>query len=362
MGLFDFLKNKKKDKKTISKETGISDRLEFVTSIVEQIEKGTISRNDPYWNSSNVGLYPNDISGKEDLLFLSSLLPKLNRAKNLRNKIQIELITNLFRNYPISKSGITDEELYDLLYNWKQCKDSQTFQWSLDKLLNIVAKRITEKGKTAILKKTLLLFKTPESVYMFSDNKKVNQRIDFLLQEESSVRTDKTDEFGLVVVNYIDSIKEPNAKAAWVDLISYCIENSDKTAPPKNWITTTKSLLEKIDHKEFASKMIAWLAVNKDLLIAVHKREKGHLAVELNVEDEILYCKITDDGIGRKRAGELKSKSASLNKSMGMRITASRIAMLHQKNMNEVSISINDLVLANGDPGGTEVIIKIPLV
>ena len=94
----------------------------------------------------------------------------------------------------------------------------------------------------------------------------------------------------------------------------------------------------------------------------MHKREKGHLAVELNVEDEILYCKITDDGIGRKQAGELKSKSASLNKSMGMRITASRIAMLHQKNMNEVSISINDLVLANGDPGGTEVIIKIPLV
>ena len=101
-------------------------------------------------------------------------------------------------------------------------------------------------------------------------------------KKESSVRTDKTDEFGLVVVNYVDSIKEPNAKGAWVDLISYCIENSNKTAPPKNWLTATKSLLEKIDRKEFASKMIEWLSLNRDLLIAVHKREKGHFLKDAN--------------------------------------------------------------------------------
>jgi len=92
----------------------------------------------------------------------------------------------------------------------------------------------------------------------------------------------------------------------------------------------------------------------------MHKEEKGHLEIEVYGEDEILFYKITDDGIGRKEAAELKSKSASTQKSMGMRITADRIAMLQHR--NETSITITDLVLADGNPGGTEVLIKIPIV
>jgi len=93
----------------------------------------------------------------------------------------------------------------------------------------------------------------------------------------------------------------------------------------------------------------------------MHKKEKGHLEIELYNEEEIFFCKITDDGIGRKKATELKSKSASTHKSMGMRITSDRIAMLQQQKQNGTSISITDLVLSNGNPGGTEVLIKIPL-
>ncbi len=54
----------------------------------------------------------------------------------------------------------------------------------------------------------------------------------------------------------------------------------------------------------------------------MHKEEKGHLEIELFQQGELLCCKITDDGIGRKKAAELKSKSASTHKSMGMKITA----------------------------------------
>jgi len=93
----------------------------------------------------------------------------------------------------------------------------------------------------------------------------------------------------------------------------------------------------------------------------MHKKEKGHLAIELYLGEEILYCKITDDGIGRKKATELKSKSASVHKSMGMRITADRIQVLQQQHQKNTSISINDLVYPDGSPGGTEVLIKIPL-
>ena len=67
----------------------------------------------------------------------------------------------------------------------------------------------------------------------------------------------------------------------------------------------------------------------------MHKKEKGHLEIELYQQEEILFCKITDDGIGRKRAAELKSKSALTHKSMGMRITADRIGMLQRQQENE---------------------------
>ncbi|MEJ7680843.1 MAG: tetratricopeptide repeat protein [Segetibacter sp.] len=94
----------------------------------------------------------------------------------------------------------------------------------------------------------------------------------------------------------------------------------------------------------------------------MHKEEKGHLEIDLYLCDELLCCKITDDGIGRERAAELKSKSASTHKSMGMRITADRIAMLQQKKQINTTIKITDLVLPDGSAGGTKVLLKIPVM
>jgi hypothetical protein len=92
----------------------------------------------------------------------------------------------------------------------------------------------------------------------------------------------------------------------------------------------------------------------------MHKEEKGHLHIGISQNDDMLLCKIADDGIGRKRAAERRSKSAATHKSMGMQITANRIAMLHQEK-HDSFISINDLVLPDGNAGGTEVILKIPV-
>ena len=93
----------------------------------------------------------------------------------------------------------------------------------------------------------------------------------------------------------------------------------------------------------------------------MHKKEKGHLEIELYLTEKILFCKITDDGIGRKRAAELNTKSSLTYKSMGMRITADRIAILQQQEQNNAFISVNDLVLPDGRAGGTEVLIKVPV-
>ena len=71
--------------------------------------------------------------------------------------------------------------------------------------------------------------------------------------------------------------------------------------------------------------------------------------------------KITDDGIGRKQAERIASKSATKHKSMGLLITADRIAMMQSANGNEAAVIIRDLVDAHGDAAGTEVQIKIPV-
>jgi tetratricopeptide (TPR) repeat protein len=92
----------------------------------------------------------------------------------------------------------------------------------------------------------------------------------------------------------------------------------------------------------------------------MHKKEKGHLDIEVYTENEMLFYRITDDGIGRQKAAELKSKSASAHKSMGMRITKDRLAMLQQQ--NKTSVTITDLVLSDNRPGGTEVLIEMPVV
>jgi LytS/YehU family sensor histidine kinase len=92
----------------------------------------------------------------------------------------------------------------------------------------------------------------------------------------------------------------------------------------------------------------------------MHKKETGHLEIEFYRQEEALFCKISDDGVGREKAGELKSKSTLAHKSMGMRITANRIAILQQRNQENDYIKITDLILPDGCAGGTEVLLRIP--
>ena len=70
----------------------------------------------------------------------------------------------------------------------------------------------------------------------------------------------------------------------------------------------------------------------------MHKEEKGHLNIDVEQNNDELFLKITDDGVGRKTAAQLASKSATRHKSMGLKITADRIAILHkQTEMNHLS-------------------------
>jgi sensor histidine kinase YesM/streptogramin lyase len=93
----------------------------------------------------------------------------------------------------------------------------------------------------------------------------------------------------------------------------------------------------------------------------MHKEGQGHLSIELHRENGTLLCQITDDGIGRKRAAELKSKSASKGKSLGMQITSHRLALINSLHEKETTVQIIDLVDPAGEALGTRVVLKIPV-
>lgn len=90
------------------------------------------------------------------------------------------------------------------------------------------------------------------------------------------------------------------------------------------------------------------------------KEDKGNLDIRFFQRDGELFCIITDDGIGREKALKIKSNSTPTHKSMGMKITAERLALLQRENHSEDYIKITDLIPSDGKPGGTEILLKIP--
>lgn len=94
----------------------------------------------------------------------------------------------------------------------------------------------------------------------------------------------------------------------------------------------------------------------------LHKESAGQLRIHISREEtSLLECTIEDDGVGRAKAKELKSKSASTKKSLGMKLTEDRLALLNKQLQAEASVEVVDLIASDGEPAGTRVIIKIPI-
>ena len=86
---------------------------------------------------------------------------------------------------------------------------------------------------------------------------------------------------------------------------------------------------------------------------------QGRLDIELNMQDKILNCTIIDNGVGREKAEEMKSKTVEREKSMGLKITTERLALLNKEKELHTFYEIEDLKDENGTAIGTKVILKI---
>ncbi len=92
----------------------------------------------------------------------------------------------------------------------------------------------------------------------------------------------------------------------------------------------------------------------------MHKKDgKGKLSIRLTKLNKGLQCIIEDNGIGRAKAKEVKSKSAQKQKSMGMNITRHRMDMSSYLTNMTFEVNIEDLKSGSGEALGTRVLINI---
>lgn len=91
------------------------------------------------------------------------------------------------------------------------------------------------------------------------------------------------------------------------------------------------------------------------------KAEKGHLKIDIFTKNNYIVCRITDDGIGRAKSGEIKrTQPGQQHKSLGMKITSDRLKILNSINKSSLSVSISDIKSENGTVSGTMVELFIP--
>jgi sensor histidine kinase YesM len=92
----------------------------------------------------------------------------------------------------------------------------------------------------------------------------------------------------------------------------------------------------------------------------MQKEDNGTIMVEIKKEnEEFLNIAIIDDGIGREKAAELKSKSAT-HKSHGLKVTSQRIEMMNNLNSTGAKVNVIDLKDGLGNATGTRVELVIP--
>ncbi|MFN8265674.1 MAG: histidine kinase [Chitinophagaceae bacterium] len=93
----------------------------------------------------------------------------------------------------------------------------------------------------------------------------------------------------------------------------------------------------------------------------LHKNEKGKLIIDFSKGDQNnLLVTIDDNGVGRMKAAELKSKQLLKNKSFGMKITEDRIQIINRTQHIHATCEVTDKKDDRGFAAGTSVKLSIP--
>lgn len=90
-----------------------------------------------------------------------------------------------------------------------------------------------------------------------------------------------------------------------------------------------------------------------------HKTSNRNLELNIKRKDGIVIYDVKDNGVGRKRAAELKSLYRKKHKSKGMELLAKRFKLLRDEFGSDIKSEVRD-VMNNGEVAGTIVSIIVP--
>ena len=95
----------------------------------------------------------------------------------------------------------------------------------------------------------------------------------------------------------------------------------------------------------------------------MHKKENdGMLTINLEKFGDSIICVIEDNGIGREKSKELNKNRSKTHKSLGLKITESRLRLINKSRKDNLYIEYVDLLDNKGFACGTRVKINIPIV
>jgi len=91
-----------------------------------------------------------------------------------------------------------------------------------------------------------------------------------------------------------------------------------------------------------------------------YKETKGNLLVQFIKNTDHILCVVEDDGIGRKRSAELKTKNQQQGESTAIKNIEHRLKIINQ--IHHLNLKVTIIDLEDGDQRGTRVEIMIPYI
>jgi tetratricopeptide (TPR) repeat protein len=220
--------------------------------------------------------------------------------------------------------------------------------------------------------------------FMFRTNKQ--QKLANNLLALKSMRSQMNPHFIFNALNSVNSFiavnDERNANrylSEFSVLMRSVLENSDEDFIPLNKEIELLELYVKLEHNRFKDKFDYNISVDKTIDLEQfsippmllqpyienaiwhglrYKKEKGNLEISIQKkDDDTVIISIVDDGIGRKKSQEIKTKNQLKQKSKGMSTIKNRIAILNNMYKERIAVNVTD-ALENGEGTKVELFLK----
>jgi len=182
----------------------------------------------------------------------------------------------------------------------------------------------------------------------------------FILKNESEAASDYLTRFSRLIRLVLSNSKqslislEDELEMIWlyIEMERLRFQNSfDFNITFKNEIDASSIYIPPLLLQPFAENAIWHGLMNKD--------GDKQLDFSFATNEGELICIITDNGVGRQKAQDLKSIKDVKEKSMGLQITANRLAIFNKESDHNTSFQVEDLYDDEGNAAGTKVTLKI---